>query len=718
MLCVPVNTTDTVNAISTTPSMVGIGASTRDLDDDLKLFYDAITDKLSPLIFRIGSNRQVSSRCKSDLLKTFAAAQEDQVWAVKLLTASGFFPNGFLEWGLANLGSQDQCLRVYNPPDIRGQYCTLFWRPSTEYLVRRDRLLGHDKHPRLDTRLWLNNTRDRFHVGLRAGVCTPSTCSEVELNHLATAAFAIYGATASMRFCHVASRGGFSSLELGIIILFILMSLMVTIGTITEIALRFFGNGNEKSGGKIWRRFVLSYSVVSNTEKLLDVTPKTEEAERLRFLHGIKFFSTLWVILGHAYYCIQPDAVTSVFRAIEYTESFHFQVVANGFLAVSTFFFMSGFLLTYLTLKASQNRKKTNPGLQMAVMITRRYLRMTVPALVVVLALFLMPVCVRGPLAEEYFFKHYNGCLKNWWTVLLHTNNLNRFEDICMDHYWYISVDMQIFLIASVLCVVMTRNLRTGILALTALALVSTGGVAVQTFVKDYHPLILFWNPDTDKTTATAEQLYSLPFSHFGSFAIGMTTGVCVLKFYHYRINKWWQMFLWPMTVVLTAAVTFAPWKWNNLQLPPRSVASAYAALHKDVWAIALSWVTYACSTGRGGVVTRLLSWNAYVVPSRLTYSVYLIHYLVYLARMGVIAEPLQIHEFLQLKDFLGVAVLSYLLAFVLYLAVEAPIVNLEKIFLGRVTDDSEAHFQDARGTMREKHGPIRKASEAQQSKL
>lgn len=36
------------------------------------------------------------------------------------------------------------------------------------------------------------------------------------------------------------------------------------------------------------------------------------------------------------------------------------------------------------------------------------------------------------------------------------------------------------------------------------------------------------------------------------------------------------------------------------------------------------------------------------MVPSRLTYSVYLIHYLVYLARSGVSTVPLQLHEFLQ----------------------------------------------------------------------
>ncbi|KAL1417329.1 hypothetical protein MTO96_006206 [Rhipicephalus appendiculatus] len=99
-----------------------------------------------------------------------------------------------------------------------------------------------------------------------------------------------------------------------------------------------------------------------------------------------------------------------------------------------------------------------------------------------------------------------------------------------------------------------------------------------------------------------------------------------------------------------------------------------------------------------GGPVNTFLSWRGFVVPSRLTYSVYLIHYLVYLSRVGVITVPMQLHEFLQFKDFLGVSAISYLLAYVLYLAAEAPVANLEKMLLGRRTtsDDDRTDETDA----------------------
>ncbi|KAH8033211.1 hypothetical protein HPB51_008421 [Rhipicephalus microplus] len=218
-----------------------------------------------------------------------------------VITATGYMPNGVYEGGFANLGSQDQCLKVESNKGIRGRYCTLFWRPPTEVSLAAFTKEELRENPRLDIRLWLNNTRERFHVGSRSGVCIPSTCQQKEMNHIISGVASAYGAEASLKYCRTKEAVRFKKLEVGIMT--------------------------------------------------------------------------------------------------------------------------------------------------------------TIPAMVVVLAFFLLPKLVHGPLAEEHLSKYYNGCSKNWWTVLVHINNFNKYEEICLDHYWYISVDMQIFVVASVLCVLMTRCL-------------------------------------------------------------------------------------------------------------------------------------------------------------------------------------------------------------------------------------------------------------------
>ncbi|KAL1417331.1 hypothetical protein MTO96_006208 [Rhipicephalus appendiculatus] len=362
---------------------------------------------------------------------------------IAVITATGYMPNGVYEGGFANLGSQDQCLNVESKKGIRGRYCTLFWRPPTEVSLAAFTKEELRQHPRLDIRLWLNNTRERFHVGSRSGVCIPSACQQKEMDHIISGVASAYGAEASLKYCRIKEAVRFKKLEVGIISFFGAVFILIILSTFADLMLtKCERNQTKKRPVAPWKKLAVAYSAVSNTRKLLDVRIKSGDSQRLRCLHGMKFFSALWVVLSHAYYCVHADAI----------------------------------------------------------------------------AFFLLPKLVRGPLAEEHFEKYYNGCSKNWWTVLVHINNFNKYEEICLDHYWYISVDMQIFVVAASLCVLMTRHMKVGAIMLVLLSIASSGIVMAQTFHYNYQPLILFWNPDTDKSTETGEMVYALPFIHFGSF--------------------------------------------------------------------------------------------------------------------------------------------------------------------------------------------------------
>lgn len=56
---------------------------------------------------------------------------------------------------------------------------------------------------------------------------------------------------------------------------------------------------------------------------------------------------------------------------------------------------------------------------------------------------------------------------------------------------------------------------------------------------------------------------------------------------------------------------------------------AAYSALSHSAWALALAWITIACSTGYGGYINSLLSMPAIYPFSRVTYCAYLVHPLV-----------------------------------------------------------------------------------------
>ena len=89
-----------------------------------------------------------------------------------------------------------------------------------------------------------------------------------------------------------------------------------------------------------------------------------------------------------------------------------------------------------------------------------------------------------------------------------------------------------------------------------------------------------------------------------------------------------------------------------------------------------------ACSSGYGGVVDSLLAWEGFLPLSRLTYSAFLCHWLVVqFEAAGQVWSALFSLDLLVYK-FFGFYVVSYSVAFLLAVFVEAPLVNLEKVLL------------------------------------
>lgn len=109
-------------------------------------------------------------------------------------------------------------------------------------------------------------------------------------------------------------------------------------------------------------------------------------------------------------------------------------VITGGSVAVDTFFVLSGFLLSYLTLK---QLTKTKGRINLFQYYVHRYLRLTPP--VAALVLFHCSFFFRllgGPFANSEVAKKElrDDCILYWWTPLIYiqnyfnTNNMVRFN--------------------------------------------------------------------------------------------------------------------------------------------------------------------------------------------------------------------------------------------------------------------------------------------------
>ncbi|OQR70011.1 nose resistant to fluoxetine protein 6-like [Tropilaelaps mercedesae] len=429
------------------------------------------------------------------------------------------------------------------------------------------------------------------------------------------------------------------------------------------------------------------FSAVENTRKLLSTKAAIDsDAYRLRFIHGMRFFSASWVILGHTYFLVIPTSLGESLNIIRLQEDIWFCLIGNAFPCIQTFLFMSGFLLSYNVLKYLSSYKKTL-AMPIFLLLARRYIRLTTPIMFLVGLFLVLSRFLSGPVYSEYKDIIFGSCETNWWRVLLHINNWVPFFDMCLAHLWYVSVDWQIYSTLWVIPIIMLRRKRLG-LGLCFFVIMTTAIlVGVQTKANGYQPTPIYSDSNVNRSFDASNEVYFKPFAHAGSFCVGIITGYLVLAYGAYKLTRAIQGALWATATTICLLVVFGPHKWFAGAPHEGWDAIIYAATHRTAWSMGLGWLTFACSTGRGGLVNGLLSWKAFIPMSRLSFSAFMLQTVVLISRTMVARDRLVFSHAFMIKDFFATYMITYLCSFVMYLLIEAPIGNLEKmIFMGNVS--------------------------------
>ncbi|GFR74314.1 nose resistant to fluoxetine protein 6 [Elysia marginata] len=187
--------------------------------------------------------------------------------------------------------------------------------------------------------------------------------------------------------------------------------------------------------------------------------------------------------------------------------------------------------------------------------------------------------------------------------------------------------------------------------------------------------------------------VYTVPWARVSAFAIGLLLGV-ILRDLDKKpqawetllARKWCQRLFTPMMWTLNigvgiclAMMNHVQWRHGSGHWDKPSLA-VFESLSRPLWSLAVAWVIFACNTGRAGPIAKLLSFPPFVILSRLSYSVYLLHpliilFVIYSRRTGIYLPPDRLD---QVYNYLGHLVLTHLVAVVLYLFVEAPLRSLD----------------------------------------
>jgi len=145
-----------------------------------------------------------------------------------------------------------------------------------------------------------------------------------------------------------------------------------------------------------WALFFYAFNPVVNLQKLFYV--KGGGDQRLAVLNGVRVLSIGWVILGHGFGYFPIGAVTNMGTVMKMVDNPSFSIIAGGYFAVDTFFFLSGFL-TFAIMTQKLYPKGGWAGFKNTFLIYfHRYYRLIFPIIfTILLLLFLVRYLGSGP---------------------------------------------------------------------------------------------------------------------------------------------------------------------------------------------------------------------------------------------------------------------------------------------------------------------------------
>eukprot|EP01052_Picozoa_sp_SAG31_P033822 SAG31_NODE_3872_length_3796_cov_4.556127_2_plen_460_part_00 len=434
-----------------------------------------------------------------------------------------------------------------------------------------------------------------------------------------------------------------------------------------------------------------------------------------------------WVVLGHTYQSMLFDVDNKIYAGLTVQPRLASQIITGGQLGVDTFFFLSGFLATYVGLKKMRGK---NPPVAKSVLAyyLDRYLRLT-PAYFTVLMIYmyLRPKLSVAPDSwgsskfvyvgkdEAHHHDHPDGgdyediCTKYVWTNLLYISNLYPFSGEhgqfgqyadgnlgCMDHSWYLSVDFQLQLMVPWLLLLYKRSTKAAYGLMTSMIFASLAYVYWLALHYDGGLCgYLFQTANGNEMTL----YYDKPWCRCGPFLIGVIFAGWIHekslpvapgnpKGHLPKLPPMLALLGYVICATCMFTIIFATY-WAFDDDPMVRVCQwdpwfdqLYSATRTTVWGCCIAFMVYVSLSCQGSILTGFLSLKFWTPIMSLTYGWYLLHPLWIEENYDAQARQLTYTDFLGTDMYVVNCIAGLAFSAVLFFTVEAPAASLKILLL------------------------------------
>ncbi|KAJ4446694.1 hypothetical protein ANN_13391, partial [Periplaneta americana] len=216
----------------------------------------------------------------------------------------------------------------------------------------------------------------------------------------------------------------------------------------------------------------------------------------------------------------------------------------------------------------------------------------------------------------------------------------------CLPQTHQLAMDMQLFIVSPVFIYLLWRSRRLGMIVIAAAAAASTL-LRYYVIYSKRLTIIIYNGVSLTQLYASGNLTYVLPTHRLTIYLMGVVVGYLMHRTNGRIVLSKIQVWLgWTAAIFLALLAVFGLYRgaFPDYRYEPHEHA-LYGALAPIMWGGYIFWTIYSSWAGYGGIYLfmyaagvfgALLSWKWFRVFSRVTYSLYLVQFLVYFYNAGV----------------------------------------------------------------------------------
>ncbi|KAH7643363.1 hypothetical protein HUG17_10054 [Dermatophagoides farinae] len=610
---------------------------------------------------------------------------ERKLWATKIFNSwsQSLVPSGFISGTITDYGDYDQCLSIdkIKSSPIIPEYCLLEfeWPMPTKQPFVNNHNVNHRTNgiipSNVDDRIIVNKTIYThlanessifYYSSIIRGICLPNSCTKP--NELWHNNIEIFGFKLRQISCNRKPEWPLKPNTVQLIAIFMIglfISITFAAGLYDFLAVH--------KNGHSFERLLLCFSPLRNFRSFIQVKRSSstkDDNNDLSFIHGLRFWSNVWVITAHTFVYEDWNSYKNIFAANEKLKSPIIQSLMQFINPVDVFIFIGGFLASYTTTTTTMKLIHNGERKRFIVIsyIGLRYLRFTPQLIFYILLSFVLPlngIWLNGPTWTKRMQQIQMKCTKTWWHSLIYMQNLIDPKNMCGTHTWYLAVDMQLRLLSILPLWFLTRNsTKQGLIWIKILVLASIVITSLHVFIYRLPPgLILTSLSDFDGFNSISTsvngfgrffQIYFKPWSHSIIYFIGFCSNCfgylfCTFDtlpwFYGRPYDRFWSAILYP--------------------------------LNRTIFATILIILFELCIKNSHSIITRFLRWPLFRLFSKLTFSVYLTHLLIVNTLISSRRSLLDLQWLSTLSLIFTNTIYSYVFGFIFTILIDSPFINI-----------------------------------------